>query len=466
MTLGEKIFELRKSRGISQEELANSLNVTRQSISLWETNQTVPSLDNLMEISNLFNVTLDELCGCDNKSKSLNESKEIKTGFFSSGEIIYTKDIYERALKFSLRKAYICSGVILSALILIIFSIIKMFILVPFFIGVIVLALYIRFKKVVRINANNQVGCRPNAILRYWFFDDHFEINSKSDCSSSMYSKRYYELKNVFIDYKYLYLVFDGIIVPIDKESFSKNDYEKLLKLLGKIDKTSNNSTKNNPMIKILLLVFFILSIASIFLALISVALSLQTSKIPEFMFSMTEYMWIFYVFIPIPVSSIILGFMFLRRKYKCKKNIVAGIIMTFLLFVYGSFSTLEEIDHDFNYIIEVSAITKINFPKTGYFSRTKRNEIFSMVKFDNKKEIVTLIQSNTQWQTDQSFIPTNTIPVFYTTITSDYNYFLFYDVNCSKYNTFNESHSSHEYYYFAYNEGNNILVILNDKLS
>ena len=63
MTIGEKIYQLRKSKGLSQEELADELNISRQSVSLWETNQTVPQIDYLMELSKIFNVSLDELCG-------------------------------------------------------------------------------------------------------------------------------------------------------------------------------------------------------------------------------------------------------------------------------------------------------------------------------------------------------------------------------------------------------------------
>ena len=75
MTIGEKIYELRKLKGLSQEELAEKLNVSRQSVSLWETNQTVPQIDYLMELSKIFNVTLDELCGNEeNIDCSLNES--------------------------------------------------------------------------------------------------------------------------------------------------------------------------------------------------------------------------------------------------------------------------------------------------------------------------------------------------------------------------------------------------------
>lgn len=61
MSLGEKIYELRTRKNLSQGDLANALDVSRQSISKWETNSSVPELDKLVKLSELFEVSLDEL---------------------------------------------------------------------------------------------------------------------------------------------------------------------------------------------------------------------------------------------------------------------------------------------------------------------------------------------------------------------------------------------------------------------
>lgn len=61
MKFNEKLMELRKQKGWSQEELGNRLNVTRQTISKWELAQTTPEMDKLVEISQLFDISLDEL---------------------------------------------------------------------------------------------------------------------------------------------------------------------------------------------------------------------------------------------------------------------------------------------------------------------------------------------------------------------------------------------------------------------
>ncbi len=47
MTLGEKIKELRKARGLSQEELAEQINVSRQAVSKWELDLSLPDIDNI-----------------------------------------------------------------------------------------------------------------------------------------------------------------------------------------------------------------------------------------------------------------------------------------------------------------------------------------------------------------------------------------------------------------------------------
>ena len=61
MTIGEKIQKYRKQLGMSQEELGQKLLVSRQTISLWEKDQTVPTIDNLKLLKDIFNVSIDEM---------------------------------------------------------------------------------------------------------------------------------------------------------------------------------------------------------------------------------------------------------------------------------------------------------------------------------------------------------------------------------------------------------------------
>ena len=61
MEFNEKLQELRKSKGLTQEELAEALYVSRTAVSKWESGRGYPSIDSLKEISRFFSVTIDEL---------------------------------------------------------------------------------------------------------------------------------------------------------------------------------------------------------------------------------------------------------------------------------------------------------------------------------------------------------------------------------------------------------------------
>ncbi len=61
--LGEKLATLRKKHGFSQQEIADMLSVTRQTISNWECGQGAPSLDKAVELAGIYHISLDDLAG-------------------------------------------------------------------------------------------------------------------------------------------------------------------------------------------------------------------------------------------------------------------------------------------------------------------------------------------------------------------------------------------------------------------
>lgn len=61
MTLGQRLTQLRTQAGLSQDALAEQLGVSRQSVSKWETDGSIPDLNRLVKLSTVFGVTLDEL---------------------------------------------------------------------------------------------------------------------------------------------------------------------------------------------------------------------------------------------------------------------------------------------------------------------------------------------------------------------------------------------------------------------
>lgn len=77
--LSEKLIALRKKSGMSQQELADRISVTRQTISNWECGQGAPALDKAAELAAIFHVGLDDLVG--DHVDIIVKSKKIPTVF-------------------------------------------------------------------------------------------------------------------------------------------------------------------------------------------------------------------------------------------------------------------------------------------------------------------------------------------------------------------------------------------------
>ncbi|MEG2288822.1 MAG: helix-turn-helix transcriptional regulator [Clostridium sp.] len=86
MNFGEKLQKIRKDKGLSQEQLAGLLNVSRQAVSKWESGQTYPELDKLITLSDLFNISLDELVKNKNIEVSYNNEEKNNGKEAVSGE--------------------------------------------------------------------------------------------------------------------------------------------------------------------------------------------------------------------------------------------------------------------------------------------------------------------------------------------------------------------------------------------
>ena len=86
MLFSEKLKILRKGNNLTQEELAYKLNVSRQAITKWETNEGMPDIENIKQISNLFNVSIDELL-----KEDINVDVKKQYNYIKKLEIDHTK---------------------------------------------------------------------------------------------------------------------------------------------------------------------------------------------------------------------------------------------------------------------------------------------------------------------------------------------------------------------------------------
>lgn len=103
MELRDKLILLRKEKELSQADLAEILNVSRQAISRWEVGTSVPSMDNLSALSRLYNVSVDSLMRPDNNAETIvkeqvnNEEKEeanIKRSYSDFLKIVKNRTLF------------------------------------------------------------------------------------------------------------------------------------------------------------------------------------------------------------------------------------------------------------------------------------------------------------------------------------------------------------------------------------
>lgn len=118
MEFNNKLYELRKQKGFSQEELANRLNVSRQTVSKWEVGDSTPDMEKLVAMSDLFGISLDELV-LDKSPEPATVVQPVKAGVYSEVKA----DIKEKVLtddnKKKAKKGLKIAALIAGALILI-----------------------------------------------------------------------------------------------------------------------------------------------------------------------------------------------------------------------------------------------------------------------------------------------------------------------------------------------------------
>lgn len=121
MSLGERLFELRKVKNLTQDDVAEKLNVTRQTVSKWETNQSTPDFDKIVPLCELYEISPNELLTGEKEEQKVVDSEnndefnwdEAKKHLFTRG-----KDNYENMTKNQIKRK---SAEVVSSSILIFF---------------------------------------------------------------------------------------------------------------------------------------------------------------------------------------------------------------------------------------------------------------------------------------------------------------------------------------------------------
>ena len=357
MTVGEKIQAYRKRFGMSQEELGQKLLVSRQTISLWEKDQTVPTIDNLIRLREIFGVSVDEILGFEtieqNNEIFPNESYRFTFSKQELNEIyrLQRKSVYKRPIIFTM----LCILMILFFIGSSAPDVMIGFAFGMFLIGAVSYIKGIRAYSKAWKNSTERI-CK--SVYEYKVFENYIGVNIYRENERIRESKCFFtDIEQIQQVGKWLFLQFGGQSFIIRKNELKENSafYSYMYKNPLKItEKNTHNRWK------VFSIILFVASLLSIFVALVLVAM--VSSKNHLFV----ENTWLFLLLTPIPIASLILGFILKSKGYKYKKNIIVGIIMTALLCIYGSFSFIfaNVYDHSDKPIIRTEQTLRIDIPE------------------------------------------------------------------------------------------------------
>ncbi len=376
---------------------------------------------------------------------------------FLEGEVSYDEKYLLKTNTSLMKQAllpFIISAVI--CLLAIVFisasSVNKLFIIIPVCIIIFLVILVIIYFYSIKTAVKDSLTTKPNSKLIYRFSYDNFSGELISDTSKFSFEKKYDEIKRMLTDKDNIYIFFYDVVIALEKKNVSPHQ-EAILKTLIKSNKIS--VTKDG--IYYSLIILFVLSLLTPFIGIILISLMVASSPIPEFPYLTLKYIYIFFFLLIIPALSIILGII-LRKRYRCKKNLIGGIIMFIITFIFASMSFSPEaaIKTDFKYVDEVSEIVHLDFPKEGYcdYLVIDGNENFQMmVRFSDPSEVMKVINASSFTKQLEPVIYMN-LPVYYQLTIKDYDYYLVYDADNRLYNESIDGES----YVLCYKETTNLL--------
>ncbi|QNO17889.1 hypothetical protein [Caproicibacterium amylolyticum] len=233
--------------------------------------------------------------------------------------------------------------------------------------------------------------------------------------------------------------------------------------------------------IKGMMILLFILSFFSL-----PSGLALESAQL-SFSAAATDYSWMFFLLLPIPLANLILGVVYKRRGFKTTKNIIVGIIFTILLCIYGSFTFIFSGTylHNLSFIDDISSEVHFSLPDRGHITTQKFQEnvpnsssvsttskvvedsvnyySMSSIEFTDEEQISafkTAVNGSKFWVTTVTTPLSSIIPMLYSTQSSEFNYFMVYNVNLGTYNTVPSKSGNYRFIYIAYDSSGNKMLI------
>lgn len=300
------------------------------------------------------------------------------------------------------------------------------------------------------------------------FYEDYFIRKGEKSSVTIDYSEitRCVENDtNFYLEYakKNMIIIIQKNRCDLELISFIRNKFSNLENNLGDTSSYKGiKKAKNTKLINTLMIILFIATLCCLWGAMWSVSLINEIN--PQHGFNFTKNTWVFWCWLPIPISSIILGFIYNGKGLKCTKNIVAGFIIGFLLLVYGAFSLFPTFSEDYSKINDYKQYIDASIPSNGeleiqnwetYFDDDKTEYAIINAYYD--KEDVSILENSIE-ESNNWILSTKLkselkilLPTQFRS--SDNVYYSIYNKTTNEYNTIPNESGEYEIYSMYYDK-------------
>lgn len=300
------------------------------------------------------------------------------------------------------------------------------------------------------------------------FYEDYFIRKGEKSSVTIDYSEitRCVENDtNFYLEYakKNMIIIIQKNRCDLELISFIRNKFSNLENNLGDTSSYKGiKKSKNTKLINTLMIILFIATLCCLWGAMWSVSLINEIN--PQHGFNFTKNTWVFWCWLPIPISSIILGFIYNGKGLKCTKNIVAGFIIGFLLLVYGAFSLFPTFSEDYSKMNDYKQYIDASIPSNGeleiqnwetYFDDDKTEYAIINAYYD--KEDVSILENSIE-ESNNWILSTKLkselkilLPTQFRS--SDNVYYSIYNKTTNEYNTIPNESREYEIYSMYYDK-------------
>ena len=452
MTVGQRIQEHRKKNGLSQEELGQRLLVSRQTVSLWEKDQTLPTVDNLLLLKEIFGISVDELLGVEKVAEEENPPLE-------KWEILYQREPLA-----GMFRRYIWARLLLGVFLL--------------FFGISVLwdgyafldrlygsflllagcAFFVDFAFVFR-RKKSCLRSLPGGSLELLLYEGELLAIFSRDGKRQWESRiPYGEIEKVHKDLTYYMMYHQGKEYLIPHALFEKGEYdpESRLEVLLKRQEEQSGRKKAKGLPRVISLSLCVLAYLEYFLLIPASDLVLMAED-PR-----AALIWTMIPAMAIPVGCVAAGLFLLFKNKKGLHNLIVGVIVLSVALRFGVYmpgtiewhekqqaTTKQEIV-DFG--IELPPIDTISqtYEGSGFVdgvAHFSTKEVF--FKDESCKEFEKDLAENSAWMTE---IPAELIPISLGTM--EFHYLSIYNITTGEFNKLPEESGTYQFLRVAYLRG------------